>query len=283
MKRGSPSSTSSSAARNGATAGAIAGEWKAPATGRRMARLPRSPAISSARSKLALSPASTIWPGALSLATVSSAASAISAASAASAPTSAIIEPRSSASAISRPRSTTSSSASSTDRTSAAASTASSPSEWPAPALGCRSPASACQPAIEAQKMAGCWKRGALVHASEGVLADERGDALEQLRGSLGHEVAHLGRLRPLPRKQDGGAHGGHPCPSVPGFREGPVIYPPAGGCMTGWWGVGSVASSRTSALRVLATSVSLARPMLLGCVASARCFRSILRCSPRC
>ena len=72
------------------------------------------------------------WPGALSLATVTSAASAIARVSSSVAPISASIEPTVSASAISLPRSTTRRSASSRSNTPAAASAASSPSEWPA-------------------------------------------------------------------------------------------------------------------------------------------------------
>src|SRR3954469_3285975 len=153
---GSESSTSSSAARNGATAGSMAGEWNAPATSRRMTRVPRSCAAASVLSRASRLPDSTTWPGALSLATVTPPSAAIACASSSEAPTSASIEPLR-ASPIRRPRRTTSSRASSRLSTPAATSAASSPSEWPAPALGCRS--SASQPVTEAQKMAGCAKR----------------------------------------------------------------------------------------------------------------------------
>ena len=156
MKLGSAISTSSSAARNGAAAGSIAGEWNAPATSRRMTRVLRSVAISSVLSSASIEPERTTWPGALSLATVTPPAAAISRASSRLAPTRASIEPLR-ASPISLPRRTTSSSASSRLRTPAATSAASSPSEWPAPADGCRSRAS--QPTTEAQKIAGCAKR----------------------------------------------------------------------------------------------------------------------------
>src|SRR3954471_12914614 len=156
VKAGSESSTSSSAARNGATAGSIAGEWNAPATSRRMTRVPRSCATASVLSSASSAPERTTWPGALSLATVTPPSPAMACASSSVAPTSASIEPLR-ASPIRRPRRTTSSRASSRLSTPAATSAASSPSEWPAPALGCRS--SASQPVTEAQKMAGCAKR----------------------------------------------------------------------------------------------------------------------------
>ena len=155
-KAGSAISTSSSAARNGAAAGSIAGEWNAPATSRRMTRVLRSFATASVASSASTGPDKTIWPGALSLATVTPPASAISRASSRLAPTRASIEPLR-ASPIRRPRRTTSSSASSRLSTPAATSAASSPSEWPAPKLGRRS--SASQPTTEAQKIAGCAKR----------------------------------------------------------------------------------------------------------------------------
>ncbi len=156
MKLSSRISTSSSAARNGATDGSISGEWNAPATSSRITRVPRSAAIRSVLSSASTSPERTTWPGALSLATVTPPSAAISRASSSDAPTSASIEPLR-ASPIRRPRRTTSSSASSRLSTPAAVSAASSPSEWPAPALGCRS--SASQPTTDAQKMAGCAKR----------------------------------------------------------------------------------------------------------------------------
>ena len=143
-----------------ATAGSIEGEWNAPATGRRIVRLPssRGLGLGGARSGRGRRRGRS-GPGALSLATVRPAALGD------------LRRPRprrrrrarsssrrASASAIRRPRSTTSSSASSAVRTPAAARAASSPSEWPA-AAAARVVGSARQPAIEAQKMAGCWKR----------------------------------------------------------------------------------------------------------------------------
>ena len=179
-------------------------------------------------------PASTIWPGALSLATVRPAASAILAASSASAPTSAIIEPRSSASAIRLPRSTTSSSASSTVSTPAAASAASSPSEWPAAASGAMSAASPRQPAIDAQKIAGCWKRVLSSTRANGILADQLEAALEQLRAALRDEVAHLGGLAALAGEQQRQVRARtHANTLIAARREilgRAAAYPPAGG-----------------------------------------------------
>src|SRR4051812_3448534 len=133
------------------------GEWNAPATSSGRARTLYSRAASSASSSAPRSPDRTTWPGALSLATVTPAAWAIAWASSIEPPSRASIEPESSASAIRRPRRTTSSSASSVSSTPAAVSAPSSPSEWPAAIVG--SASEACQPAIDAQKIAGWAKR----------------------------------------------------------------------------------------------------------------------------
>ena len=156
----------------------------------------RSPRSCRARRR---SPDRTTWPGALSLATVTPPASAISRASSRLAPTSASIEPLR-ASPIRRPRRTTSSSASSRLSTPAATSAASSPSEWPAPALGCRSER---VPADDGRaEDGGLCEAGVLLHAGEGILADELSDLLEQLGRALGDQIAHLGGMAPLAREE---------------------------------------------------------------------------------
>ena len=158
-----------------------------------MARTPYSRAASSASASLSRSPERTTWPGALSLATVTSAAAAMARASSGVPPSSASIEPVSSASAIRRPRSTT--------RRSGVVE---------------RQDAGGVQRAELAERVAGghggldverrpagdggaedgglCEAR-ALVHALEGVLAHELDDALEQVGELTRDVVAHVGGL----------------------------------------------------------------------------------------
>ena len=185
VKRGSPSSTSSSAARNGATAGAMrrrvegAGDRQAD---RALAEL-AAPSPRRASKRVAVAGEHDLA-GRVVVGDGEAGGVGDLRASSSSAPTRAIIEPRSSASAIRRPRRTTSSSASSTVSTPAAASAASSPSEWPAAAPGATSSARPRQPAIEAQKMAGCWKRVLSSTRANGILADELDGSARAARGS---------------------------------------------------------------------------------------------------
>ena len=150
------------------------------------------------------------------------------------APTSASIEPLR-ASPIRRPRRTTSSSASSRLRTPAATSAASSPSEWPAPALRVqveRVPAD-----DGGAEDRGLCEAGVLLHAGEGVLADELGDLLEQLGRALGDQVAHLGGMAPLAREERRGlCCVAHTCTVThAAFAVPPSLrrYPLVGGCRT--------------------------------------------------
>ena len=135
--RGSAISVSASSARNGSTAGSIRGEWKAPATGSRFPRTPRSLSCASASSSALRAPDSTSWSGALSFAIatwVAAATSAIASRLSSRART-AVIPPSpvsSAASCISRPRAATTRSPSSAPMASAATRAVISPSEWPA-------------------------------------------------------------------------------------------------------------------------------------------------------
>ena len=184
-RRGSAASrisTSSSAARNGATAGSIAGEWNAPATSSGIARRPcsRGDLLGARRARRA-SPERTTWPGALSLATVTPAASAIAAR---------VLDRAADAGRASSRRVGLGHQAAAQDdelervvaRRARRRRPArpSSPSEWPAADAGLER-RSASQPAIEAQKIAGCAKRVLSSTRGERVLADELDAALEQV------------------------------------------------------------------------------------------------------
>ena len=244
MKRGSPSSTSSSASRNGATAGAIEGEWKAPATGSRIARLPSSPASFSASSSRSRSPASTIWPGALSLATVMPGglrdlarlgvvgadegehrAAVVGLGHQAAAQhdeLERVVDRRARRRRRGRP---------------------SSPSEWPAATAGATSSPSPRQPAIEAQKMAGCWKRVLSSTRAKGSSPTSSSARSSSSWAALRDELAHVGRLAPLPREAAArfGLRGHRGTPLSARLRPFPVggpAHPPAGGVMRVRWGV---------------------------------------------
>ncbi len=208
MKRGSPSSTSSSAARNGATAGAIDGEWKAPATGSRIARLPSSPATSSARSKFSRSPASTICPGALSLATIRLAALRDLRGLVLVGPDqrdhrATVVglghQPAAQHDELERVL----------DREHARGGKRGELAERVAG--GGAGLDVVLEPAPAGDRCAedrGLLKAGALVDAREGILAYELEAALEQLGAALGDEVAHIGGLAPLAGEQDRGIGG---------------------------------------------------------------------------
>ena len=135
--RGSPISVSFTSARKGSTAGSISGEWKAPATGSRLPRTPRSFSCASASSSALRAPERTSWSGALSLAIATPVAAATSAMASRlpSRARTAVMPPSpvsSAASCMRRPRAATSRRPSSALRASAATSAVISPSEWPA-------------------------------------------------------------------------------------------------------------------------------------------------------
>ena len=105
--------------------------------------------------------------------------------------------------------------ASSSSSTPAAVSAPISPSEWPAAIAG--SASDLCQPAIEAQKIAGWAKRVDSSTRANGILADELDAAIEQI-GELPRDViAHVGGLGALAGKQQGNVgsrgHERSPCP----------------------------------------------------------------------
>ena len=128
--------------------------------------------------------------------------------------------------------------------TPAAASAASSPSEWPAAAAGATSSARPRQPAIEAQKIAGCWKRVLSSTRAKGSSPTSSMAALEQLGAALGDEVAHLGRLAPLAGEQQrDGAHARNTliAARVNSGSAG-LAYPPAGGVLGAGCRVATVA-----------------------------------------
>ena len=107
------------------------------------------------------------------------------------------------------------------------------------PGGGGGAPSQAAQPAIEAQKIAGCWKRVLSSTRGKGSSPTSSVTAREQLGAALGDEVAHLGGLLSLAwEQQRDGAHAGHPCPCARGFRIGGPLYPPCGGVLGARWGV---------------------------------------------
>ena len=192
------------------------GEWKAPATPRRIARSPRSRASSSAVvERLARCPTSTTCPGALSLATRTPCVVGELGGRLEVAPTQRRASRRvSPASSISRPRSATSWRASSASSAPAAASAESSPSEWPAATPGARAP-SARQRARVAQKIAGWAKR---VPRRRGRTGPRRpaSSAAASRSGRSSSAPARASRpLTALPGEQEHGHAPGHDEPAL--------------------------------------------------------------------
>ena len=189
-----PSSTSSSAARNGATAGSMDGEWKAPATSSGIARTPYSRAASSASASLSRSPESTTWPGALSLATVTLGGRGdrprvVGGAAEQREHRAAVVGLGHQAAAQHDEAQRVVERSGRRRRASAP----SSPSEWPAAMAG--STSSAVQPATQAQKMAGCAKRVLSSTRSKGSSPTSSMHALEQVGQLTRDVVAHVGGL----------------------------------------------------------------------------------------
>ena len=151
-------------------------------------------------------PDSTTWPGALSLATVTPCGGRDRPRRRPRSPPSerehrAAVPP---ASAIRRPRSTTRRSgvvARRARRRRRARS--SSPSEWPASAAAVPSSARRVPAGEAGAEDRGLGEAGRLVGARERVLADERGDELEQVGRARRDEVAHVRRLAALAGEED--------------------------------------------------------------------------------
>ena len=70
--------------------------------------------------------------------------------------------------------------------------------------------------------MAGWAKRVLSSTRANGSSPDALDAALEQLGTALGHGVAHVGRLAPLPGEEDGG-HWAHPVRHVPTYTPATV------------------------------------------------------------
>ena len=222
--RGAENAAASIASRSGATAGSINGEWNAPATRSRTARIFRSAHSASARSIAATLPLITTCCGEFSFATSSTssprASSHSAAASAAPTPSSALIVPGRSSPArcISRPRTATIRSASANDSTPAATSAANSPSECPAAPTHARTP-----------------RR--LQHAERGDVdrqqrrLRELGGGEQRLVAAVGHEVApqHAARPRRGPRGRRDARPTDRPCrrtaSPAPGRRRRPPTH----------------------------------------------------------
>ena len=81
----------------------------------------------------------------------------------------------------------------------------------------------------------GLCEAGVLLHAGEGILADELSDLLKQLGRALRDEVAHLGGMAPLAREERRGlCCVAHTCTITHGaYAVTPSLrrYPPGGGC----------------------------------------------------
>ena len=163
-------------------------------------------------------PARTIWPGALSLATVRPAASATAAASSASAPTSAIIEP-SGVGLGHQPAAQHDELERVLDGEDAGGREGGELAERVAGGGAAARGRERAPAGDRGAEDGGLLEAGALLDAGEGVLADELEAALEQLGRALRDEVAHVGRLGPLSGEEHGGGHVRHNTTLAHGVR----------------------------------------------------------------
>ena len=226
-----------STSKTGCTAGRMSSEWKAPATGRRTARVLRSFAAASSRSIAGTDPLTTDWAGELRFATTNSSSPRTSAhsASASSAPTPsrAVIAPGRSSPArcMAAPRIRTSSSASDSATASAATSAANSPSECPATPTTSVSPSAwSTRNAATSQANRAGWTNAVVASASSSrhPSAIERPSAVDASSstacpaGCFVPGVRHPDELRPLPRKHHRVRHATQPTRGATGGEPGP-------------------------------------------------------------